>query len=87
MVTVNTTVVGLPFGVTALGDKLQAASAGAPLQVNVTVLANEPPKGEIVIWYVALLPALRVSLLGEPVRLKSIPTPEESRSGSQSMSA
>jgi hypothetical protein len=30
-------------GVTAAGDRVQDACAGSPLQVNFTVLANDPP--------------------------------------------
>jgi hypothetical protein len=75
VVIVNVAVAGLPFGVTELGDMLQAARAGAPLQLSLTGLVNAPPSGERDNWYVAVLPPVTVLLLVELVRLKSAPTP------------
>src|SRR5579864_2962645 len=75
VVIVNVDVAALPFGVTDFGDILQVVNAGAPPQLTLTTLLNEPPTGETATWYVAVAPAFRVSLLGELVRLKSAPAP------------
>ena len=72
---VKVTLAELEPGVTELADRLQVAFAGAPLQLSLTGLANEPPKGEIVSAYVAATPALTVALVGELVTLKSDPAP------------
>jgi hypothetical protein len=81
VVIVNEAVAALPFGVTALGDMLQAASVGAPPQLNLTMFVNVPSKGETINWYVTLLPGFRALLIGEPVRLKSMPRPTRFTTG------
>jgi len=62
-------------GVTDAEDKLQEVVCGAPAQLNATGLENVPAAGEICSVYVAVAPALIVSL--EPVleSVKSPPTP------------
>ena len=47
-VTVNVAVTGVPDGVVLLGETLQVASLGVPLQVNCTALVNDPPTEETV---------------------------------------
>jgi hypothetical protein len=75
LVILTVAVAAAPFGVTELGLIVQAVVVGAPLQAKSIVVGNSPPKGLIVIPYVAVAPALTVKL-GEALEtLKSTPFP------------
>lgn len=72
---VTVTVAGFEPGVTGLDDMLQADLAGAPLQARAIALLNPPSTPATTTEYVAVDPALTVSLVEELVRPKSVPVP------------
>lgn len=73
---VRVTAALLAPGVTELGEKVQVACAGKPLQARLTASGNDPPTPDAVRVYAALAPGWIVFSLVELDRLKSTPVPD-----------
>jgi hypothetical protein len=77
VVTLTVIFVAEPPGVTGLGETVQVASEGAPVQVKVTVWLNPPSPARLKV-YVADCPGLTAAKVEEPeeaASVKSCPAP------------